>query len=208
MTVTGILDAVTQWAQESICPQILLKVPPEDDAEATGAGYDYKRINPTAFTMFLPARDKLPPSILSPVPSVCVRCTEGEDDLSTNKGLIQIQLAFSAWNPGVYGGDVVLPNPEDGLRPKKWTGPEAEAYFRRSADGWRDVWNMVDIALRELESVTTIGGLLIDRATPIKYGPFTEQKVIVDYYPFWYAWASFALQYPIIRNVRGVTDYL
>ena len=59
-----------------------------------------------------------------------------------------------------------------------------------------------------IESVTNIGGLVIDRGTPIKYGPFTEQKQIIDFYPFWYAWVGFALQYPIQRNIRGVESLL
>ena len=208
MTTTGILDTVTDWARENICPKILLKVPPDDDAEPTGAGYEYERINPAAFTMYIPSREKLPPGVRSPVPSVCVQCTEGEDNLSSYEGAMRLQLSFSTWSPGTYGADIVLPNPEDSLRPLKWTGEEADAYFARNGDGWRDAWNMVDIALRELESVTNIGGLLIDRGTPIKYGPFTEQKKIIDFYPFWYAWVGFTLLYPIQRNIRGAENLL
>lgn len=208
MTRTGMLDIVTDWARESICSKILLKVPPEDDAEPTGAGYEYKRINPYAFTMYLPSREKLPPGVLSPVPSVCVQCTEGEDDIASYNGIMRLQLSFSTWSPGTYGADMAEPNPDDYMRPTKWPKEKAEAYFVRNGDGWRDAWNMLDIALRELESVTNIGGILIDRGTPIKYGAFTEQKQIIDFYPFWYAWASFALQYPIQRNIRGVESLL
>lgn len=208
MTTTGILDIVTDWARENICPQILLKVPPDDDADPTGVGYDYQRVNPAAFTMYLPSREKLPPGVLSPVPSICVQCTDGEDDMQSRRGIMRLQLSFSTWSPGTYGGDMVEPNPEDYLRPKKWPEDKARAYFARTGDGWRDAWNMVDIALRELESVTNIGGLIIDPGTPIKYGPFTEQKQIIDFYPFWYSWVSFALQYPIQRNIRGVESLL
>ena len=51
MTTTGILDIVTDWARENICSKLLLKAPPDDDADPTGAGYDYKRVNPGAFAM-------------------------------------------------------------------------------------------------------------------------------------------------------------
>lgn len=54
-------------------------------------------------------------------------------------------------------------------------GPEAEEYFDRNGDGWRDAWNLVDIALREIESRTNIAGYEIDRSTPVKFGPLTEQ---------------------------------
>lgn len=208
MTTTGILDIVTDWARENICPKILLKVPPDDDADPTGVGYDYQRVNPAAFTMYLPSREKLPPGALSPVPSICVQCTEGEDNMQSRQGIMRLQLSFSTWSPGTYGADMAEPNPDDYMRPKKWPKEKAEAYFVRTGDGWRDAWNMLDIALRELESVTNIGGLLIDPGTPIKYGPFTEQKQIIDFYPFWYAWASFAVTYPIQRNIRGVESLL
>ena len=208
MTTTGILDIVTDWARENICPQILLKGPPDDDADPTGVGYDYQRVNPAAFTMYLPSREKLPPGVLSPVPSICVQCTEGEDNMQSRQGIMRLQLSFSTWSPGTYGADMAEPNPDDYMRPKKWPKEKAEAYFVRTGDGWRDAWNMLDIALRELESVTNIGGLIIDPGTPIKYGPFAEQKQIIDFYPFWYAWASFAVTYPIQRNIRGVESLL
>ena len=208
MTTTGILDIVTDWARENICPQILLKVPPDDDADPTGVGYDYQRVNPAAFTMYLPSREKLPPGVLSPVPSICVQCTEGEDNMQSRQGIMRLQLSFSTWSPGTYGADMAEPNPDDYMRPKKWPKEKAEAYFVRTGDGWRDAWNMLDIALRELESVTNIGGLIIDPGTPIKHGPFAEQKQIIDFYPFWYAWASFAVTYPIQRNIRGVESLL
>lgn len=208
MTVVRILDALTKWAQESICPKIMLKVPPDNEKAATDAGYEYKRANPVAFAMYVPTKEKLPPAIISPFPSICVRFMEGADNLATNKGSIGIQLCFSTWDPGTHGEDVILPNPENGLEPKKWTEPEADTYFQRGGEGWRDVWNMVDIALREIEIVTNIDGLVIDRNTPVKFGPLTEQEAIPDYYPFWFAWVSFSVVYPITRPIRDVEEFL
>lgn len=66
---------------------------------------------------------------------------------------------------------------------QQWTGPEAEEYFDRNGDGWRDAWNFVDIALREIESRTNIAGYEIDRSTPVKFGPLTEQEAIPDFTP-------------------------
>lgn len=208
MTIANILDRVTGWVEKTICPQILLKVPPADENAATDAGYQYQRVNPAAFPMYVPTKEKLPPGILSPIPSICVRFTDGADDIGKWRGGVNIQLCFSAWNPGVHGEDVVLPNPENAMEPKRWTAPEAAEYFRRSGDGWRDVWNMVDVALREIESVTNIDGLVIDRGVPVKFGPLTEQEAIPDYYPFWFAWVSFTLNYPISRDVAGVSEFL
>lgn len=208
MTVVRIIDTVTEWIRDTICPQIKLKVPPEIETEATDQDYDFQLATPAAFSLYVPTQEKLPPSIPSPFPSICVRFLEGADDIGAERGSIGIQLYFSAWDPGTHSKDVLHQNPNNAMEYRRWSGPEAEDYFRRTGDGWRDVWNMVDIAIRELESATNISGLVIDRSQPIKFGPLTEQEAIADYYPFWFAWASFYIQYPITRNIRGVEEFL
>lgn len=208
MSVVNILDKVTDWVRSEICPKIELKCPPVDDKAPDDAGYDYKRINPAAFTCFIPTREKLPPAVLSPIPSVCVRLIDGEDDVRGQQGSARIQLVFSAWNPGVHGADMILPNTKDAMHPHRWTGQEADDYFRRAGDGWRDVWNMVDVALREIESAAAIYSFPIDRSVPIKYGPLTEQDSIPDYYPLWFAWVSFSLIYSTPRNIRDIEKFL
>ncbi len=202
MTVVCVLDALTKWTRENICPKILLKVPPNNDKDAEDAGYEYQLTNPAAFTLYVPTKEKLPPGILSPMPSVCVRFVEGADNLSNSKGSIGVQLCFSAWDPGTHGQDELFPNPDGTYRKGKGE------IFWRNGDGWRDVWNMVDIALREVESVTNIDGLVIDRSVPVKFGPFTEQESIPDFYPFWFAWVSFSVSYPITRNIRDIENLL
>ena len=208
MTVVTALDALTEWARENICSKIKLKVPPTDDQAPDDAGYEYQLTNPAAFTMYVPTKEKLPPAILSPIPSVCVRFVEGADDMSGGNGTISVELCFSTWDPGAHGKDIIMPNPDSPMEPKRWSGPEADAYFRRNGDGWRDAWNMVDIALREIESATNIGSLVIDRSVPVKFGPLKEQESIPDFYPFWFAWVSFTVSYPIVRNIRGVENLL
>ena len=209
MAIATILDRVTDWARENICAKLSLKVPPDREIDPTDASWDYERMTPAAFTLYVPAKDKLPPQIQSPIPSLCVRFLEGEDNLATELGgSLGLEFCFSTWEPGVHGMDVVLPNRDDALSPKRWTGPEAEAFFRRTGDGWRDAWNFVDVALREVESVTNIAGYTLDRSKPVKFGPLSEQKAIPDYYPFWFAWISFSIKYPILRNLRDVENLL
>ena len=208
MSVAKILDKVTDWVKVNICTKVELKMPPSDENAPTDAGWEDKRVNPAAFTMYVPTKEKLPPSIPSPFPSVCVRFIKGADDLSTRKGSIGIQLCFSAWNPGTHGRDVMVPDPDNCMSSKRWTGKEADDYFVRNGDGWRDVWAMVDIALAEIESVSNIDGLVIDPSVPIEFGPLTEQEAIPDYYPFWFAWVSFSILYPIARKIREVDDML
>ena len=205
MSVVNILDDVREWVEETICPQILLKVPP-DDTEPNDKDYDHTLAHPVAFTMYVPTQDKLPPPIKSVYPSVCVRFIDGSDDLAVKNGSIGIQLCFSAWNPGIHGTDMLIPTEEGKYR--RWTGPEASDYFQRYGEGWRDVWNFVDIALRAVESTNAIKGHRIDISTPVKFGPLTEQEDIPSFYPFWYAWVSFQLQYPLMRNNQEIQKFL
>lgn len=205
MSVVGILDDVRSWVEENICSQIQLKVPPSD-TEPNDQDYDHTLATPVAFAMYVPTKDKLPPPVKSVYPSVCVRFVDGTEDMAAKNGSIGVQLCFSAWNPGIHGTDVLKPQKDGSFR--LWTGPEARDYFQRYGEGWRDVWNFVDIALRAVESTTTVGGHALDISVPVKFGPLTEQEAIPDFYPFWYAWVSFQLKYPLMRNNQNINKFL
>ena len=205
MTIVAILDAVTAWAQQNICSKIQLKVPPKL-TEPNDDDYQYKLANPVAFTMYVPAEDKLPENIPSAFPSLCVRFIQGEDNLSTMKGTIGIQLLLSAWSPGTHTQDALLVNPND---PFQWHAqPEEKVKFTRNGDGWRDIWNFTDVAVQAIESVTNISGYVIDRSSPVKFGPLTEQEAVSDFYPFWFTWVSFQLNYPLVRNIQETQEFL
>ncbi len=204
-TLTNIIDRVTKWTDKNICQKVILKAPPKDTEAPDGAGYDYNEVHPACFPMFVPSAEKLPPKVNVPIPSICVRILEGEDGRQT--GSVSMELCFSAWSPGIYGQDILKPT-EEPLTYEEWTGSEAEAYFRRSSEGWRDIWNWVDTALRELESTASIDGMQIDRDKGIKYGPMKEENGIPDYYPFWFAYIGFTLKRPIVRNVREYEEFL
>ena len=205
MSVVRVIDTLTEWAKENICEKIKLKVPPLNE-EANDAGYEYELATPAAFGMYVPTSEKLPPNVKSPFPSVCVRFTKGQDTPSENEGFVDVEFCFSTWDTGLHGKDILKPDGLNGF--KRWSGAEADAYFKRNGEGWRDAWNFVDIALRAVESVTNIGGYVIDRNTPIMFGPLTEQESIPDLYPFWFAWISFRVKYPLMRNIEEVQKYL
>lgn len=206
MSIVNTIDRITKWAQENICDKVLLKMPPLDEDAATDEAYDYEMINPTAFALYVPTKDKLPPGVRSPIPSVCVRFKQGEDDLTRSNGSIAIEFYFAAWNPGIYGADILKPDIANEHR--RWRGPEANDHFERYGGGWRPIWNFVDVALRKIESVTNIDGIEIDRNTSIKFGPLAEQEAIPDFYPYWFAWVSFAIKYPIVRNNATIQNLL
>ena len=204
MSITRILDDVTEWAQKNICSKIELKVPPKN-TEPNDIDYEYQMANPVAFTMFVPTEDRLPKNIPSAFPSLCVRFIEGEDDLTRKKGAIGIQFLLSVWNPGMHSKDSFVQKGD----PFHWSVDSgAGKKFERNGDGWRDVWNFTDIAVQAIESVTSISGYEIDRSVPVKFGPLTEQEAVPDYYPFWFTWVSFQLNYPLMRNAEDVQQFL
>lgn len=201
MSVVHVIDTLTEWARQNICEQIKLKVPPENTAP-DDSGYAYNLAPPAAFAMYVPTSDKLPPGSHPPFPSLCVRLVTGQDVPADGSGSIEVQFCFSAWDPGTHGEDKLSPN-GDGTYSKGDGGT-----FERNGDGWRDAWNFVDIALRAVESVTNIGGYTIDRAKPVKFGPLTEQEAIPDFYPMWFAWLSFTVNYPLRRNIQELQNFL
>lgn len=206
MSVVQILDDVTTWARENICSKVALKMPPADDSAAVDADYTYKLVTPAAFTLYVPTKDKLPPKVPSPIPSLCVRFIEGREGLAAEGGDITIQFAFSTWDVGLHGEDIYKAQADGSFA--RWSGEEAAAYFSRASDGWRDAWNFVDTALRAIESTTGIAGCYLDRQSPIEYGPLSDQEGIPDYYPYWFCWVNFTLRYPITRNTDDINTYL
>lgn len=208
MSVVHNLDTITAWVREHICTEIQLKVPPDSDRAPTDAGYDYQMTTPAVFPLYIPARDKLPPGVVSPVPSVCVRFLKGSEQLAGQTGSMGIQLCFSTWDTGLHGEDFLHPVEGDPGQYRRWSGKEAEAFFQRSGEGWRDAWNFVDIALRKLGNTISVGDCELDRSVPFEYGPFTEQGEIIEAYPLWYAWVSFSVTYPLRRNAEDIEQYL
>lgn len=203
MSVVHIIDTLADWAKQNICEHIQLKKAPEN-LEAVDAEYAYETVTPSVFPMYVPTSEKLPPNIHSPFPSLCVRFIKGSDSLPSSKGFVDVQFCFSAWNPGLHGRDVFHPNGDQTFHRQE----RGHVEYIRNSDGWRDVWNFVDTALRAVESTTNIGGYVIDHETPIEFGPLTEQEAIPDFYPLWFAWISFRVNYPLRRNNEDYQKYL
>lgn len=203
MSVVHVIDTLAEWAKENICEKVMLKKPPEN-LEAYDASYSYELVKPSVFPMYVPTSEKLPPSIHSPFPSLCVRFVKGSDELSGNTGSLDVQFCFSAWNPGLHKQDVFRREGDGSFSNQN----NANAEYDRNGNGWRDVWNFVDTALRAVESVTHIDGYVIDRQTPVEFGPLAEQEAISDFYPFWFAWLSFRVSYPLRRNNEDIEIHL
>jgi hypothetical protein len=203
------IDKIAEWVQKHICDGYKMKTPPDYDTEPVDGKYDYKLITPTAFPMFRPTKDRLPPKVAAPVPSVCVQFIDGRDSQLSDSGSIRVRLVFATWSPGTHGRDYFIPKKDGSGGYTQWDDEEARAFYRRDAEGWREAWNLVDTARRELENVEYISeGLRVLHTDGITFGPVAEQDTIIDLYPYWYAWIEFGVRYGLTRFRRDVNAFL
>lgn len=194
MLLVESIDKVVAWLDANVCSQIQLKLP--DDFK-NDKSYEVEYVKPAAFPLYTPGKDRLPPNVRAPIPSVCVQLTEGSDDLLKRQRRLQIRLCLACWNPGEHGGEVFHPRKNEaalgGYSYYRLTGEAAQAYTR-NMNGWRDSFNFADLVLREIESAEYIAGHRLVKEQGIKFGLFTEDGNIWDYYPYWHNWITFTLE--------------
>ena len=106
MLLVESIDKVVAWLNENVCSQIQLKLP---DDYKNDKEYAVEYVQPAAFPLYTPGKDRLPPNVRAPIPSVCVQLTEGSDDLLKRQRRLQIRLCLACWNPGEHGGEVLHP---------------------------------------------------------------------------------------------------
>lgn len=207
MPIVGSIKKVEKWLTENVCPLVKLKMPPEQE-EADGGGYAYRLVQPSAFSLFVPTKDRLPPGLPVRIPSVCVRLMEGYDSLIGASRTLRLNLGFSAWDPGLHGRDIWTPDKAEPGRFIHQLNEETEKFYRRHGEGWMDAWNFVDTAIREIENAEYIDGLRIVKEARVDFGPFAEQDAIPDFFPFWFAWVEFSVEEGIARTAREYEQYL
>ena len=144
------------WLNEVVCPKYKFKVPPEGRIQdgdkrqilaPMDDKYQYQEVNPYAFALFLPTKDKIPPPKHPNMPSVCVQLVSGSDDFLKGSRDMTINLACSCWNPGIHVQDIYFPK---GRQPKEMP------HFEPAYTGWMDAWNLVDGILLRLEAINNI----------------------------------------------------
>jgi len=208
MTLVNNIDAVVAWLDEHVCQQVMLKLPLDDNNDSS---YGVEYVNPTAFPLYVPGKNLLPPKIKAPIPSICVQIMEGNDDLLNRRRSLKVRLCLACWNPGTHGDEILHPkeNPEatHGVSYTQEDKGEAQTYAR-DMEGWRDSFNFLDLVLRELEGAEYINGLRLVKESDIKYGLFEEDGDITTYYPYWHSWVSFTLEAGVVIKKRPYEDLL
>ena len=209
MTLVKSIEDVVAWLRDSVCNQITLKLP---DDNTNDSAYGVKFVNPAAFPLYVPGKDRLPPSVAAPIPSVCVQLMEGSDDLLKKQRRLQIRLCLACWNPGKHGGEVYHSREDAnalGGHSYYVVKDESAASYSRNMEGWRDSLNFADLVLRELEGTEYIAGHRLVKESGIKFGPFTEEGTIWDYYPYWHNWITFTLEVGVVGKTPEIyKDYL
>lgn len=199
--LTDIIQDVVRWLTDKVCSQIQLKLP---DDYRNDDEYSVKFVNPVAFPLYVPGKDRLPPDVPAPIPSVCVQLMEGNDNLLTRERNLDIRLVLACWNPGTHGDEIYWPRENrsalGGYSYFLKTDEELQTY-ERNMEGWKDSMNFQNLVLSELEKTGNIAGNRIVRESGIKYGLFTEEGDICDYYPYWHSWITFQLQTGLIQKV-------
>lgn len=204
MTLVQCIDKLVKWLNDNVCNQITLKLP---DDYKNDTEYDVEYVNPAAFPLYVPGQDRLPPSVPAPIPSICVQLMEGSDDLLKKKRQLQLRLNLACWNPGEHGSEVLHARPNaDALGGYSYysvTGEGAQTYAR-NMEGWRDSFNFMDLVLREIGGTEYIAGLRLLKETGFKYGLFTEEGNIWDFYPYWHSWITFTLECGVVEKTPEI----
>lgn len=198
MTIVGTIDNICEWLNKNVCPNVLLKKPPADVKKPTNEKYEYELINPYAFPLYMPTKDKLPPGVQVSIPSIAVQLEYGTD--STDNREMNISLGFSAWNPGIHPDDWIIP---------EGTDTDQKEVLTNEAEGWRDLYNFVDRTVTALEQTTYLGdNVEIVHSDGIEFGPYKEQDSIPNYYPYWFAYVNFKVRSSLLRNNQNYQNLL
>ena len=198
MTIVRTIDQICEWLNKNVCPGILLKKPPSDKRQATNEKYEYELVNPYAFPLYVPTKDKLPPDVKVEVPSISVQLDYGSD--TTDNRSMSINLGFASWNPGIHPDDWLIP---------EGTDSDYKEALSNAAEGWRDIYNAVDIVVTALGQSVYLGkDVEIDRTSSIEFGPYKEQDSIPSFYPYWFAYVTFKVRSSLRRNNQLIDQYL
>jgi len=167
-----ILEKLTKWVQENICndDSVNLLKPDNEKMDET---YEKEYVKPTAYPLYLPPKTNRKEE--SKVPAICVQIVSGSDDMVKHTHKLDIQLSFIVWNPGKYEGE-----------------GEEEKTFERNYDGWHDLWLLIDVAKRKIQSAIYISDFKLDITTPMKYGMFNGDDEITRY-PYWSGYLTFSV---------------
>lgn len=198
MTIVDNMELMREWMLENVCKKVRYKIP---DDNCTDEEYEYRLDHPACFAFMQPTADKLPVNVLYDTPCVVLQAMSGHDDPHKKIRQTNVRLWVSVWDPGRHGNDIYVKSAIPDVW-TQWAGPEASAYFQTDGNGWKDLWNFVDVILRELENAEFFAGQRLCKEQAITWGPFQEADVIVNTYPYYIGWVNFTVESPLVNNLN------
>lgn len=206
MTTIDAILSVKEFLEKKVSPKIELLVPNTKD----GKNYVEKYANPNVFAFFEPENGRLPKGVEYSTPNIIVQMTQGTDNLATLEKRIEIVLAFSTWRPGEYRqihdmNFEKIEVEESGVK-IEFSGKK-DATLVRNEDGWKDVYNLMELTKKEIVSEGKIGEFALS-PTEIKYGPYSKDGALVDFYPYYHLWMSFTLTSIPTPMARDIDELL
>lgn len=188
MTVKILIDDLTSWAEDKLCKPIKFKRAAAINTDAT---YEHELVTPKVFAMFLPDVDRLPVGVEDIYPSICLQWDGDDERPQERKSQTTIRLNLGIWNPGEHSEDIIAESfSQDGEIVNK------EKSFTRDALGWGDIVNWIDLIKRELRNNDIICEKYRVRLEDgIRSGFRSEQGTIFDYWPFYFGFVEFNIEY-------------
>lgn len=181
MAVVKQLDKIKAWLEAEICPQFKFKQADDENVDAT---YPYKLVNPNVFILYVPPKELIGEA--NRVPSVCIQFDEGNESMASASGVLNLRLQFATFNPGEH----------------------TEGNFKINTEGWRDVWNFIDYIAERLRNVELIDDIRIIKENGIHYGPISDSGQIPNFYPYYFAWMTFSVEYGIPSSKAQIRELL
>lgn len=199
MGIAATIDNIRNWLEQYVCPLVSFKKPDDD---AMSDEYHYELVHPAAFSMYIPDSSDLPPDIPSNAPCVCVMLEKGKDEFDPKAGsgpgrTYNISLLFRTWSPGFYHSEKVIRTGTQEFA--SYSDGSDQQMLDTSAEGWRDAWHFVDVALNALECERGFGdlGLILETNKGITFEPIKKDVKLPDSYPYWYAFVDFSVFEPL-----------
>lgn len=178
MTMTKLIDDLTEWLQEEVCNKLVFK-----KASIKGdVNYEYELVHPTAFPCFCPPQDK---TNLPITPSVTVQVDNAVDDLE-NESTVNIALVVAVWNTGTHDNRGEVPK------------------FEKTLDGWRDLWCFIDNIRQAIRNNFSVADYKVVGDVNIR--PLAGDSAIMGTYPYFFGEVTFTVE--TINSTTGNVDIM
>lgn len=206
--LVDIVQQLTDWLNENVCPSILLLEPDDDFQDESYS--KAKRVHPKAYPLFTSWANRSASVNIPGAPCIVVGVLNGTDVLKDSTRTLNMQLQLISWNPGQYGTDTLKPIKDEkapfGVR---YVTDVDQQTYERSQDGWKDSYNFMDIVLRELEKQEFVSGTRIKlKDGSIEFGHYRDDTGPIDLYPYWINYIRFQIECGNNPLPREYADFL